>query len=300
MEKPGGRAIVDTNIQKYQALVEAVRCGSFTRAAHNLSYSQSGVSRMIADLERDWGLRLVERGRAGVSPTGDGRQLMPLVEAVCEDYRRLTARASELRDLDAGTISVGTFSSVATYVLPPAIRRFQQEYPGVDYELLMGDYSEIERWVAEGRVDFGFLPYAPRTPGLVCEPLLSDELRVVMPEGHPLASHAAVRLEELLDDPFILLERSGDDEVTPLFERAGLSPRVRFTTWDDYAIMSMVENGLGLAVLPSLILSRAPYRIETRPLAEPVGRKISVVFRAGSLGVAARLFIDFLRARDAV
>lgn len=286
---------MDANIQKYQALVEAVRCGSFTRAARSLSYSQSGVSRMIADLERDWGLCLVERGRGGVSLTGDGREVLPLVERMCDDWEHLRAHVGQLRDAEAGTIRIGTFSSVATHVLPPVIGRFQADHPGIDYELLMGDYSEIEGWVAEGRVDFGFLPHEPRAAGLAFEALLDDELRVVLPVGHPLAQAASVRLDALLAEPFILLEKSGDDEISPLFERAGLAPRVRFTTWDDYAIMSMVESGLGLAILPALILRRCPYRIETRPLAEPVVRRIGIVSRMGALSVAARLLLDCLR-----
>lgn len=286
---------MEPNIQKYQALVEAVRCGSFTRAARNLSYSQSGVSRMISDLERDWGMRLVDRGRGGVSLTGDGRQLLPLVEGVCDDYRRLQARVSELRELDAGFISVGTFSSMATHVLPPVIACFEADYPNVDYELLMGDYSEIERWVAEGRVDFGFLPYAPSTQGLASLPIFEDELLAVVPRGHPLAAGETIAVEDLVGEPFILLEKAGDDEVSPIFERAGLAPRVRFTTWDDYAIMAMVESRLGLAILPALILLRNPYQIETRPLAEPVTRCIQVVFRPGSLGRAARRFLEYLR-----
>lgn len=286
---------MEPNIQKYQALVEAVRCGSFTRAARNLSYSQSGVSRMISDLERDWGMRLVDRGRGGVSLTGDGRQVLPLVEGICDDYRRLQARVSELRGLDAGSISVGTFSSMATHVLPPVIACFENDYPNVEYELLMGDYSEIERWVAEGRVDFGFLPYTPSTKGLASLPVLEDELLAVVPRGHPLAACERIAVEDLVGEPFILLEKAGDDEVSPIFERAGLAPRVRFTTWDDYAIMAMVESRLGLAILPALILMRNPYQIETRPLADPATRLIQVVFRPGSLGRAARRFLEYLR-----
>ena len=178
---------MDANIQKYQAFVETVRTGSFTRAARSLSYTQSGVSRMIADLERDWGMTLLERSRAGVTLTSEGRAVLPFVEGVCGDYRRLESQIDDLNGLAAGSIRIGTFSSVATLILPKVIGRFQKDYPAIEYELLMGDYTEIDGWVASGRVDFGFLPRVPRYSGLAERVVERDELMAVLPVGHRLA-----------------------------------------------------------------------------------------------------------------
>ena len=108
---------METNIQKMQALLETVRAGSFTRAAERLSYSQSGVSRMVADLEADWGFKVLDRSREGVVLSADGRQVMPAVEALCEEFTRLQRRVDEMRGLMRGKICIGTFSSVATHVV---------------------------------------------------------------------------------------------------------------------------------------------------------------------------------------
>ena len=289
---------MDSAIQKYQALVECARAGSISAAARRLAYSQSGVSRMVADLEREWGIQLLERGRRGARLTSDGEQVMPFVEAICEDHRRLRERVSEVAGAQVGSIVVGTFSSVATHILPPAIERFREDHPGIEFELRMGDYSEIEGWVADGHVDFGFLPYPPQAPraDLVREPVLTDELMAVVPEGHPLAAKPRIALADLCQEPFILLEHGNDNEVSPLFERAGLAPDARLATWDDYAIMSMVENGLGLSILPGLILTRCPYRIAARPLDPPARRELAAVYRPGLLSNAARGFLDCLGA----
>ncbi len=296
----GEGAKMDANILKYQAFVETVRAGTITRAAQSLSYSQSGISRMIADLEQEWGITLLERGRKGVVLTSDGAAILPMAEAICEDYRRLLARVDEVAGVISGSIVIGTFSSVATHVLPPAIQRFQERHPNIGYELRMGDYSEIESWVADGRVDFGFLPYPPQVarPDLAREVILRDDLLAVMPEGHALARRKSVTLEDLCGEPFILLEHGRDNEISPLFERAGLEPHARFSTWDDYAIMSMVESGLGLAILPGLILTRCPYRIEKRPLRPAVTRELAAVYRPGLLSTAARAFLDCLTDVD--
>lgn len=148
---------MDMNIQKFMAFVKTVECGSFTKAAEILNYSQSGISRMINDLEKDWKVTLLERGKAGVELTSDGVRLLPYAKSVCSDYEKLLMQVDEINGLQSGLIRIGTFSSVATHWLPNIIKRFQEDYPNVDYELLLGDYTEIEEWILEGRVDCGFL-----------------------------------------------------------------------------------------------------------------------------------------------
>ena len=283
----------DANIQKYRALVETVRQGSFTKAAATLSYSQSGISRMVADLERDWGITLLERGRSGVRLSGDGARVLPFVEMVCADHDRLESEVADIRGIASGRIRIGTFSSVATHWLPGIIKRYEEAHPGVDYELLMGDYTEIEGWAASGRVDCGFVSRVPKDASLSYEALKRDEYFAIVPKDHPLASQASIDVADLCTEPFLLLKRGEDDETGMVFEGTGLTPDVRFETWDDYVIMSMVESGLGLAVLPSLILRRNPYRIVPKHLTERKYRTIYVVHRAEPL--LSRACADFLR-----
>ncbi|RDB62411.1 LysR family transcriptional regulator [Gordonibacter sp. 28C] len=288
---------MDAGIQKYQAFVATVELGSFTKAAEALSYSQSGVSRMVADLEREWRVALLERGRAGVRLTSEGTRLLPLVRRVCDEHARLQAQVDDLNGLQSGLIRIGTFSSVATHWLPNVISAFQKDYPNIDYELLLGDYGEIEEWVREGRVDCGFLRL-PARADLEVLPLDRDELLAVLPEGHPLASRASVSAAELCEEPFMLLEKGDSTAVSEVFERDGLVPRAHFTTWDDYAIMAMVESGLGVSVLPELILRRAPYRIVARPLDEPVFRTIGLVLRTReAASLATQRFLEYLDCR---
>ena len=80
---------MDMNLQKYMALVKTVEYGSFTKAAEMLNYSQSGISRMINDLEKEWKVTLLERGRSGVRPTSDGMKILPYAENVCREYEKL-------------------------------------------------------------------------------------------------------------------------------------------------------------------------------------------------------------------
>lgn len=269
---------MDGSIQKYLAFVKTVECGSFTRVAGVLNYSQSGISRMIGDLEREWQVTLLERGKSGVRLTSEGTRLLPYAKRVCSEYEKLQAEVDEINGLKSGLIRIGTFSSVATHWLPNIIREFQKEYPGIDYELILGDYTEIETWIEEGRVDCGFLRL-PARKELESVFLEQDRLLVVLPEGHPLAALEKIPVSALCGEPFMLLEKGAKAEVSEIFERNGFTPRVHFTTWDDYAIMSMVESGLGISILPELILKRIPYRVVARELEIPAYRNIGLAWK---------------------
>ena len=179
---------MDANIQKYQAFVEVADAGSFTKAAETLAYSQSGISHMVSDLERDWGVALFERSRRGVVLTGDGARLLPEARALCESFRALEATVDEVRGLETGLIRIGVFPSVAAHWIPRIIKRFSADYPGIDYKLRVGDYTEIEEWIADGTVDCGFVLLPLRTDArLIARALEEDEFLAVLPRDHELA-----------------------------------------------------------------------------------------------------------------
>ncbi len=289
---------MDMNIQKYLAFIKTVEYGSFTKAAEILNYSQSGISRMINDLEKEWNVSLLERNRTGVKLTSDGMKILPIAQSVCNEFNRLQEQVDEINGLESGLIRIGTFSSVATHWLPNIIKEFQKDYPNIDYELLLGDYTEIEEWIKTGRVDLGFLRL-PTTEEFETAFLEEDKLLVVLPENHPLAECDKFPVKALCDYPFMLLEKGAKAEISEIFERNNIIPNVHFTTWDDYAVMSMVESGLGIAILPQLILRRIPYKIIAKELDVPAYRKIGIALRDKKrASLAVKKFIDYLDYRN--
>ncbi len=124
-------------------------------------------------------------------------------------------QVDELNGLQSGLIRIGTFSSPSTHWLPNIIREFQKDYPHIDYELLLGDYAEIENWIAEGRVDCGFVCLPTRSE---FETIFLDEdpFMVIMPEDHPLASLPVFPVASLCDYPFMLMEK-GEKQKSLLF-----------------------------------------------------------------------------------
>ena len=290
---------MDMNIQKYMAFIKTVEYKSFTKAAEVLNYSQSGISRMIADLEKEWNISLLERGKFGVRLTSEGVKLYPFIKSVCREYEKLQGEVEEINGLESGLIRIGTFSSIATYRLPNVIKKFRKDYPNIEYEILLGDYTEIEKWIMDGRVDFGFIRLPAMSTNLEIEFLERDRLLVILPEDHPLANCDKFPMERLADDSFMLLEKGEKSDIAKILEENGVNPKVDFTTWDDYAIMSMVESGLGISIIPELIMKRASYNIVVKELEKPMYREIGMAFRdKKNTTKAVEKFLSYIRKEN--
>ncbi|MGI6117310.1 MAG: LysR family transcriptional regulator [Bilifractor sp.] len=269
---------MDRNIQKYEALVSAAEEGNITKAAQKLSFAQSSVSKMISDLESEWHIHLLTRSRSGVKLTEEGKMLMPYIRRLLAACDQLDEKVGEISGLECGEIRIGVFSSVAEHWIPGIISVFQKDHPGIHYELLTGDYDEIEAWLEEGRIDAGFLRLPTQHP-FDTTAIAKDPYMAVLPRDHPLCKKQTIEPEDLNDQPFLALEHGGRTEVSEFLEKYRIHPDIRFSTWDDYSIMAMVEIGQGIALLPGLILQRIPYEIEIRPVAVEFCRTIGIAVK---------------------
>ena len=291
---------MDNPLLKYLAFVKTVEKNSFTLAAQELNYAQSSISKMVADLEKEWGMTLLERSKSGVRLTSAGEQIMPFLRKVLNDYHQMEGQIYRMKGIECGVVRIGTFSSVAINWLPNIFAKLQQDYPGIEYEMLLGDYAEVEQWIKEGRVDCGFLRL-PTLPQFDTILLKQDEYKVVLPSGHYLTKRETINIEDLNGLPFLLLEHGGKTEVSDLLERSHVQPDIRFTTWEDFAIMAMVEKGMGVSILPDMILQRIPYKIEIRSLQKPYYRSIGLAIKdQRHTTPAVKKFVDYLPCRTDV
>lgn len=289
---------MENPLLKYLAFVKTVEKGSFTRAARALNYAQSSVSKMVADLEKEWGMTLLERSKNGVCLTSAGEQVMPFLRKVLNDYHELEGQVCRMNGIETGVVRIGTFSSVSINWLPNIFAKMQKDYPGIEYEMLLGDYDEVERWINEGRVDCGFLRLPTRSQFDTIL-LKQDEYKVVLPSGHDLAEKETIAVKDLNNLPFLLLEHGGKTEVSDLLERYQIRPKISFTTWEDFAIMAMVEKGLGISILPDMILQRIPYKIEIRSLQKPYYRSIGLAVKDWKhITPAVQKFTEYLQFRE--
>lgn len=283
------------NMQRYQALQKIMELGSFTKAADALGYTQPALSQMIASLERELSVKLLFRSRYGVQLTPEGEKLFPFIQKTLSQYFAMQETLKEIRGLDTGIIRIGTFSSVSCHWLPPIIKRFLKHYPHVQFILHQGDYGSVAEMVRTGSVDFGFInPDA--VSGMHTIVLKEGELMAILPASHPLAEKNVIKLEDLTKEPFLLLEEGNFNEPMEAFQRQGLKPDVRLTLHDDYSILSMVEQDLGVSILPELVLRKTYYNVAIRPLDPPVKRKLGLVMGdKNMIPIASRYFIEYLK-----
>lgn len=281
-------------MKRYNAFMKIIETGSFTKAAKELGYTQSAISQMIHSLEEELSTTLIMRSRKGITLTPDGEEILPYIKNIYYANRELIEKHREMQGLQSGIIRIGTFSSVSSNWLPQLIKDFKEMYPSVQFELKQGDYTSISIWVKEGGVDFGFVnPDA--VSGLTTVPLKRDEMLAVLPIDHPLSSYNKVTLEELSYEPFILLDEGQLSSPLEIFKKNNLYPNVQYQVHDDYTIMSMIEKGLGIAILPKLILHRLHYSIVTKEVSPPIFRTIALAYKDKNiLPIASRYFIDFI------
>ena len=281
-------------MNRYTAFLKVVEVGSFTKAAEILGYTQPAMSQMIASLENELSIKLLYRSRYGVRLTPEGERLLPSVQSAVAQFQSMQNIAGEIRGLESGVVRIGTISSISCHWLPPVIRQYWEKHPNVQLIVHQGDYTTIPEWVRTGELDFGFV-----TPDAVHGTdrrfLKYGEHRACLPKDHPLAKGKSVKLADMVKEPFLLLEEGVYSEPLAAFRAEGLEPNIRMTMHDDYSILSMVEQGLGVTILPELVLRKQSYDIAILPVEPMVYRRISIISRdEHELSVAAKTFIRFL------
>nr|WP_296033010.1 LysR family transcriptional regulator substrate-binding protein [uncultured Dorea sp.] len=193
------------------------------------------------------------------------------------------------------------------------IEGFQKKYLSIEYEFLIRDYTEIENWIAIGRIDCGFLrlPICPEYETIFIK---EDPFRAVLEKEnmtekykdktkyltagvqHDADENNCFKIKSLEDQKFLMLEKEENTEISDILKTYGVHPDIRVTTWDDYAIMSMVERKIGSAILPDLILKRIPYDVEVRPLDVPACRKIGLAYKSKeTCSAAMHRFLEYIK-----
>lgn len=281
-------------LNRYIALQKIIEFGSFTKAAEALGYTQSSISQMIASLENELSIKLLTRSRYGIKLTIEGAELYPFIEGLIHQYGVMREKANEIKGLDTGIIRVGTVSSVTCHWMPYLINGFKEKYPNVQFLFHQGDYTLIPEWISTGQIDFGFVNPLSVT-NLKTKIIKSDEMLAVLPKNHPLAEKKSISLKDIANEPFIMLEEGKYSEPIEAFKTAGITPNIQYTLHDDYAIMMMVEAGLGVSILAELILRRINYDIVCLSINPPINRTLAVAYKdKQSMPIASKCFIDYL------
>lgn len=274
--------------------------GSLTAAATVLHYTQSGVSRRIARLERATGAPVFSRLARGIRPTPAGELLLRHADDV---LRRVDVLVEDLEAHRAGTggrLRIGSFQTAGSSLTPAALGRFRRASPDVAVTIVEGLTASLLEQVAGGALDVAVVSDYPTgriaADDLDLVHLLDDPLLVALPAGHPMAQRRRVRLADLADETWISAGPARDDTVlATAARRAGFSPRVdiRVASW--VAKFGYVASGLGLTLVPGLLADSAPPQLVLKRLDDDLPpRRVFAALPCTGATAAALAFVATL------
>lgn len=285
-------------LSQLEAFVEAARRGNVSRAAEALFLTQPALSARLKGLEAELGVELLIRTKRGVRLSDAGKEFLPYAQRALEavaDGRQVLA---ELARGGAGRLAIGVAPSVSTSVLPSMLSRFREEHPDVQLVVRTGHSEEVLEMVLREHVELGLVREL-RHPDIVGTPLYEDELVLVVEPGHPFASRRRIRVADFASEHLILFDRTSSyhELTSSLFRQAGVVPRgvMELDTID--AAKKMVEQGLGVALLPytAVAAELATGRLASAKLADASAiRRRIVAVRRRDLGPPSGLVSAFL------
>lgn len=281
-------------ISKYGILCKVMEARSFTKVAEQMGYSQSAISQMIKTLEQEVGTVLVNRKKDGISLTRDGEHFLPYIQAIYHAEESLRQKQREMKGMESSTIRIGTFTSVSRNILPSLMMSFKELYPGVNFVLSQGEYTSIGKWVKEGNVDFGFVN-TEAVSDIKMKRLFQDEMMAVLPTNHPLAEKNSVLLKDLAQEAFILLDEGEYSVPLNAFQIKGIVPNIEYKVYDDYSILAMVRQGLGVSAMYRLVLRGFEDGLAIRPINERLERSVAIAWQNwDTMPFASRRFAEFI------
>lgn len=264
--------------KKLAALAAAVDQGSFTRAAEQLGYTQSGLTHMMNSLEREIGFSVLLRDRRGVRLTPAGQRIMPMVRQCLAANQALEREIALVNSHQEETVRVASYASIAMHWLPELIEQFRRRYSGVSVDVQMGSVEEVYRWVREGRVDMAFAS-RQESSTLDWTPLKPDPLLAILPRSFDTGGAASLDVRRLEGQEFLMPSLGFHLDIMRALDRCGVTPIIRDTQVSDTVIISMVEHGLGVSVLSRLVLRGRQNSVRALPLAPRAVRELGIAAR---------------------
>lgn len=272
---------------RIRAILAAAKYKSLSRAAEDFSYTPSALSHMADALEDELGVKLLARTRTGVSLTEEGELLKEKMDAVLLAEQELCAAASAYRGGERKKLRIGSYSSIANYLLPVIVKRFKKENPEISVSISVGNV--LRGWLENDVADviFGDLKAISENEHHL---IMEDRYVAILGEGM-LAGQRVVNREELYQYPYI---STNESTLRQYFDEDRFAEILQFDSVDDTSVLSLVKEGVGVAVLSSLAARKVMRGVRTAKLNPPISRSIGFAYRKKT--PETERFIEFMKA----
>jgi len=284
-------------IAQLHALVAIADCGNFSEAAHQLGVSQSTISHGIATLEDQLGVVLLSRGRHGAQLTPVGERVTQKAQRMLQLLEDIANEVERDKGLQGGTVRVAAFRSVATHLLTGVIARLQTRYPGINTIIIeLDEIQDLQQALLQGHADISVAELLPG-PEFDTIKILEDEYVALLPPTAGLRNAQLTAWEDLAPYPIITSSiKSCSVRITQELNQAPIPLEIAYSIREDSTAISMVRQGLGVALLPRLAAEPIPEGIQVCRLPFPLSRHIGVSMIKDALHIpAVYAFLDALR-----
>ena len=257
-------------LQQLRYFVAVAQLRHFTRAAASQHVAQPSLSKQIRTLETELGAQLFKRARNNITLTAAGKTLLPVAQRILADVDVAEVQVHELLGLARGQLRLGATPSVCTMIVPEVLRRFHDAHPGVDVTIEERGSRDLIPLLARGDLDLALiiLPLHRRDPALTTMPVLREPLVVAAAVDAPLRARS-IHLRQLEHYPIVMFRDGYDlrDTTLAAFRQAGIEPRIVIEGGEMDAVLRFVEADLGVAVVPTMVLTdrQRLRRITLRP-----------------------------------
>ncbi|MCS5734483.1 LysR family transcriptional regulator [Herbiconiux daphne] len=272
---------MDVNLEQLRSFVAVAQVGNFTRAAENLHLAQPSLSRQIASLEHDLGAELVQRGRAGSTLTTAGESLLPLARRMLADADSVRRELAELAGLQRGRVRLGATPTLCISLVAEVLSAFHAAHPGIELHLSEHGSRRLLDELAAGELDLALITTSDAAPAdrFSVAPLLVEELVLISSAAAPpVTRRRTIGLAEIAALPQIEFSPTYDLRSTTdaAFRAAALTPDVVLEGAEMDAVLRFVERGLGVAIVPAMVLIDRPGLRSVRLEAPALARTISL------------------------
>lgn len=243
-------------LRHMKIFVAVFRHSNITKAAAELHIAQPSVSFAIKELEDYYGVRLFERIGRRICPSECGKEFFGYALHIVSLFEDMEKKIKNWDTL--GTLRIGTSITIGTHILPVLIRQYQTQYPDLKIEAVVSNSSDIEQKILDNSIDIGLIETTPEHLDVHSVSFMHDTMCAIVPCSHPLAKQASVTLSQLAEYPFLMREKgsAGRELLDACFALQQLSVQPLLESSSTQAIVKGVAEGLGVAVLPYLLVQR--------------------------------------------
>lgn len=283
------------DLKKCKILLDAIDHKNLSKVAKDYGYTPSGIWHMINSIEGELGFPLFISSGSGVLPTDNCLRLAPALRELLKCNEKLARTMAEIKGVKSGSLTIGSYPSVSIQWLPHVIKEFQADYPGVRIQIREGIRQELQAWLDEQSVEMCFYTWRPK---MKCSwiPLKDDPIVAVLPPDHPLAGEKCYPLERCGEERFIMPALGRDEDVAAVLEEGGISPRIAFSTIENFAVISMIECGLGMSIMNELITKCRLNKAAIMPVDPPRSIKFGIALPSAEKASPAALeFISYAK-----